>query len=196
MSYIYEEKLNEARGLFASRNWEASARPAYIKRALVLLIAIDFAQGRAKPPADLAAVIDDSHIGSGSSGYSDGEKIKRLLAHAGQAPLTSDGVDWLIAWLQAQPEREVPLEVPEDDDNRHLHPNVRRSLKHAGIEDSADISAVLSHARFRSNISGGRASDYISAAAQALRRAGSAKALSQQDSDDAQALNRRARAWS
>jgi hypothetical protein len=193
--YISPGKLNTARELIASRNFEASNKPAYVKRVLVLMLAIDFAQGRAEPPADLAALIDDSHIGSGQAGYSDGERINRLLAHAGQAPLTSDGVDWLIAYLQAQPERKVPLEVPEDDESRHQHPNVRRALKHAGITSREDVSAVLGHARFRQNISGGRASDWIGAAAKALRDAGSAEALRQRDADDAQKLNNSARAW-
>ena len=47
---------------------------------------------------------------------------------------------------------------------------------------------MVSHAHFRQNISGGRVSDWIGAAADALKRAGSVEALRAQDQADNEAL--------
>ena len=212
--YLASSDLQTARELMAMRNWQDSPQVSFVERVATLQIAIDWGQGRHEAPAQVQEVISDLHIGSGDSGYSDSERINLILAfcaakHDADATtdhgtrygvlygtLTREGLAKLIEWLQAQPERAEAFGVPVQpvDENLSLHPNVRRSLKHAGVTASEDISAVLSHARFRSNISGGRASDWIGAAADALRRAGSAAALSQEDAEAAQMLNERASA--
>jgi hypothetical protein len=211
--YLSSTKIDLARELMASRNWQDSDQTSFVERIAVLMVTIDFAQGRIELTGEAAAVIDDSHIGSGSSGYSDSDRIALLLefllakedaaavtAHGTRygvlyGPLTAAGLDRLIEWLQAQPEREVPSPISPADDSRHQHPNVKRALKVAGVVTAEDRAAVMAHAHFRMNVSGGRVSDWIAAAADALRRAGSAQALRQQDAEDAQKLNERMAAW-
>lgn len=213
--HLDSNKLQLVRELMADRNWQDSALVSHVERIASLQLSIDWGQGRSDVPEQVQEVISDLHIGSGQSGYSDSDRINRILAyclaqHDADAttghgtrygvlygPLTAKGLDSLIEWLQDQPVAAPGHGVPARpvDDTLHLHPNIRRSLKHAGITDREEVSAVMSHARFRSNVSGGRVSDWISAAAQALRRAGSAQALRQQDAEDAQALNSRVSAW-
>jgi hypothetical protein len=210
--YLDRKTLQTARELMASRNWQDSGKTSFVERIAVLQLMIDWGQGRHEAPEVVQEVISDLHIGSGDSGYSDSERINLILAYlaadhdadevdehgvryaALYATLTKDGLAKLVEWLQAQPERAVPSVVNPADDNLSLHPNVRRALKNAGVTGSENISAVMSHARFRSNISGGRASDWIRAGAEALRKAGSAQALRQEDSEAAQMLNERASA--
>ncbi len=205
--YLDSDKLQTARELMATRNWQDSDKVSFVERIASLQIAIDWGQGRCDATPDkVKEVISDLHIGSGSSGYGDSDRINLILAYCADqhdadavtghgtrysvlyAELTKDGLDKLIAWLQAQPEAKVPGVVGEVDSMLNMHPNVRRALAHAGVTEREDISAVLSHARFRSNISGGNISGWIAAAADALRRAGSAEALRQEDSDANKAL--------
>lgn len=58
-----------------------------------------------------------------------------------------------------------------------------------------DRRAVLMHAHFRQNISGGVLSSNLYLAVQALKRAGSAQALMDQDRDDNAKLMASDRAW-
>ena len=211
--YLSSESLDLARNLMASRNWQDSTQVAYVERIAVLQLAIDWGQGRIEAPEQVQEVMSDLHIGSGSSGYGDSDRINLLLAHLAAkrsegevtdhgtrwavvyGPLTRDGLAKLVEWLEAQPEAKVPSPVSPVDSSLGLHPNVRRALKHAGVVTAEDRAAVLSHAHFRMNISGGNVSGWVGAAAQALRHAGSAQALRQQDAEDAQRLNERASAW-
>lgn len=211
--YLDSDKLQAARELMANRNWQDSDKVSFVERVAVLQIAIDWGQGRCDhTPDKVKEVISDLHIGSGSSGYSDSDRINLILAYCADqhdadavtdhgtrysvlySELTKDGLDRLIEWLSAQPEAKVPGFVGEVDSTLNMHPNVRRALAHAGVTEREDISAVMSHARFRQNVSGGRASDWIGAAAQALRQAGSAEALRREDAEAAQYLNQRAAA--
>jgi len=213
--YLDSKTLQTARELMAIRNWQDSTQVSFVERIAALQLAIDWGQGRHEAPEAVQEVISDLHIGSGRSGYGDSDRINLILAFCAAkhdadattnhgtrygvlyAPLTRDGLARLVEWLQAQPERSEAFGVPVQpaDKNLSLHPNVRRELKNAGVTAREDVEAVMAHARFRQNISGGRASDWIGAAAGALRKAGSAQDLRQQDSEDAQMLNNRALAW-
>lgn len=211
--YLSRNDLQTARELMATRNWQDNGQVAYVERIAALQIAIDWGQGRTEVPETVQEIISDLHIGSGSSGYSDSDRINLILAfcmgkheadertnHGTRygslyGTLTAKGLTALIEWLQAQPEAATPGVVHPVDDTLSLHPNVRREMKHAGVATAEDRAAVVAHAHFRQNVSGGRMSDWISAAAEALRHAGSAEALRKQDAEDAQKLNERVTAW-
>jgi hypothetical protein len=211
--YLSSKDLQTARDLMATRNWQDNGKTSFVERIAVLQLMIDWGQGRHEAPDTVQEVISDLHIGSGNSGYSDSERINLILAYlaadhdadevdehgvrygALYATLTNDGLGKLIEWLQAQPERAVPSVVNPVDENLSLHPNVRRALKSAGVTDRDEIAAVLAHCHFMTNISGGTQSGWVHSAAQALRRAGGAEALRQQDNEANEALMARDRAW-
>lgn len=210
--YLDSRKLQAARELMANRNWQASTQVSFVERVAALQIAIDWGQGRVEVPETVQEIISDLHIGSGSAGYSDSDRINRILAfcaakHVGErsnhgtrfeviyGELTGAGLDKLIEWLQAQPEATVPGLVHPVDENLSLHPNVRRALKAANVVDKDEISAVLSHCHFMVNISGGTQSGWVHAAAERMRRLGGADALRADDSKANEALMERDRAW-
>ncbi len=78
-------------------------------------------------------------------------------------------------------------DIMTDERVARMHPRQAAILIEVAPEDRR---AVWGHAMFRQNISGGTLSENLQLAVQALRSAGSAKALREQDSEDAQRLNR------
>lgn len=209
--YMGSAEIETVRAALAAHNWQISTQVAHVERAAVIQLVIDWAQGRTDVPEQVAAVIDDSHIGSGNSGYSADRRMNMILEYLASkqevgtrtphgtraevlyAPVDHESLKNLLAWVETQPMRETPAEFGEADETLEEHPNIRKALKRAGVTDREDRAAVMAHCHFRRNISGGRTSDWISAAADALKRAGSPEALMAQDQADNEALMARDR---
>jgi hypothetical protein len=195
--YFGSSSIDAVRTALSERNWQDSPQTAYVERAAVIQLVIDWAQGRTEIPEQVAAVIDDSHIGSGSGGYSAPQRVNMIMDHlaskrdAGKlyTPVTAEGLKSLVEWLETQPVRETPSPVGEADETLEMHPNQRRYLVGLNRDERRAVSA---HATFLGNISGGRRSENLSYAVNDIKRAGSPEALMAQDKADNDRLMGRA----